>query len=271
MKHKGQPKVVLITGARTGIGRACAQTLVARGHRVYGASRTPPENPEFPYLAMDVNDSTSVETGVQQILDEAGRLDVAVNNAGWGYGGAIEETSIVEAKALFETNFFGVLRVCQAVLPSMRARRQGLIVNVSSVGGLMGMPFQGLYSASKFAIEGLTETLRMEARPWGIDVVALAPGDIQTDFTANRLHTEASQESTVYRDAYAKALVRIERDEQHGALPKTAARTLARIVEARSPRAHYVVGPFYQRIAAVARCFLPRRLVQRLIMLNYDL
>lgn len=270
--EKSREKVVLITGARSGIGLACALAMVEQGHRVYGTSRTPPsEDPGFAFLEMNVNDTASVEAGVQMILDQMGRLDVVVNNAGWGYGGAVEETSIEEAKALFETNFFGVLRVCRAVLPTMREQQQGLIVNIGSIGGLMGMPYQGLYSASKFAVDGLTASLRMEVRPWHVDVVLLAPGDIRTTFTANRQHTAASQTSEVYNAAYARALERIESDEQSGPPPETVGRALARIVNARVRRPRYVVGPFYERLAVLANRILPQRWMQRLIMLNYGL
>ncbi|MBN1246121.1 MAG: SDR family oxidoreductase [Anaerolineae bacterium] len=271
MDHE-HSKVVLITGARSGIGRACALAMVDQGYRVYGTSRTSPdEDLGFTFLEMDVDDTASVEAGVQTILDQTGRLDVVVNNAGWGYGGAVEDTSIDEAKALFETNFYGVLRVCHAVLPTMRAQRSGLIVNVSSIGGLMGVPYQGLYSASKFAVNGLTAAMRMEVRPWNIDVVVLAPGDIRTPFTANRQHTVGSRRSEVYEAAYARALARIESDEENGAAPEVVGRALVRIVNARVRRPVYVVGPFYQKLAVLASRILPRRVLHRLIMLNYGL
>lgn len=271
--EKGSDDVVLITGARSGIGRACAEAMVERGYRVYGTSRTPPSEgpPDLTFLEMDVDDAASVETGVRRILNETGRLDIVVNNAGFGYGGAVEDTSIEEAKALFETNVFGLLRVCHAVLPTMRAQRSGLIVNIGSIGGLMGLPYQGLYSASKFAVEGLSASLRMEVRPWHIDVVVLAPGDIKTPFTAHRRHTAASARSEVYQAAYARALARIEADEQQGADPAVVGRALVRIATARVRRPIYVVGPFYERLAVVARRLLPRGLFHKLVRLNYGL
>src|SRR5215470_2155720 len=145
-------QVVLITGASSGIGAACATYLHARGYRVYGTSRRPSEvpAPAFPLLAMDVDDDASVRHGVAQVLAMAGRVDVAVNNAGIAIAGAVEETSDDEARAQLETNLFGVLRVCRAVLPIMRQQGGGTIVNISSVAGALGIPFQGLYSASKF-------------------------------------------------------------------------------------------------------------------------
>jgi NAD(P)-dependent dehydrogenase (short-subunit alcohol dehydrogenase family) len=271
---RSRSKVILITGARSGIGRACADALVAQGHCVYGTSRTPggaaSEALGFPLLAMDVDDTDSVLAGVDAILKASGHLDVVVNNAGFGYGGAIEETSIAEAKALFETNYFGALRVCRAVLPHMRARRSGLIVNVSSIGGLMGLPFQGMYSASKFALEGLSASLRMEVRSFGIHVVLLTPGDICTPFTANRRAARAALcEDSAYRERYAAALTRMEADEQGGPSPEVVARTLTRIVNSRVPKPRYIVGPFYERVAAWAGRMLPAGLFERLLMTYY--
>lgn len=269
---KQERKIVLITGARSGIGRACADALTAQGHRVYGTSRTPPSDvSEFTFLPMDVNDSDSVESGVRWVLDDAGRIDVVVNNAGFGYGGSIEDTSVAEAQALFETNFFGPMRVCHAVLPTMREQGSGLIVNVSSIGGIMGLPYQGLYSASKFAIEGLTSSLRMEVQRFGINVVLLEPGDVKTPFTANRRHTAASQSSPVYQDDYAIALGRIESDEMNGISAEVVGQELVRIVDAQAPRARYLVGPIYEKLAVVASRLLPGRLFEKLLMSNYGL
>jgi NAD(P)-dependent dehydrogenase (short-subunit alcohol dehydrogenase family) len=268
-------KVALITGARTGIGNACARLLAAEGHRVYGTSRTPSaveeSDPGFNLIAMDVNDTESVNQGVETILTEAGRLDVVVNNAGFGYGGAVEDSSVEETKALFETNVFGPLRVCRAVLPHMRGRGEGLIVNVSSIGGLMGLPFQGLYSASKFAVEGLTASLRMEVKPFGIQVVLLEPGDIRTSFTANRRPTLATRARGAYREPYAKALGRIEADEQGGPDPEVVGRALVRIANKRVPKPRYIVGPFYERVAVWASHALPGALFEWLIMKYYGL
>jgi NAD(P)-dependent dehydrogenase (short-subunit alcohol dehydrogenase family) len=270
-------RVILITGARSGIGRACATALVGQGHRVYGTSRRLASVDAaalgYPMLAMDVDDDGSIRAGVDEVLKTAGRLDVVVNNAGFGYGGAIEDTSIGEAKALMETNFFGALRVCHAVLPHMRARGEGLIVNVSSIGGLMGLPFQGLYSASKFALEGLSASLRMEVKPFGIYVVLLEPGDICTSFTSNRRTVRAAKDdafgASVYHERYAAALSRIEADEQGGSPPDVVARALLRIVNHRSPRPRYVVGPFYERIAVWASRMLPAGLFERILMTYY--
>jgi NAD(P)-dependent dehydrogenase (short-subunit alcohol dehydrogenase family) len=272
--ERAQSRVALVTGARTGIGLACAIALAGDGYRVYGTTRNAdacPEDPRFTLLSMNVDDSASVEAGVQRILKEQQRLDVVINNAGWGYGGSIEDTTIDEAKALFETNFFGLMRVCQAALPPMRLQRRGLIVNVSSIGGLMGVPFQGLYSATKFAVEGMTEALRMEVKRFGVDVVLLEPGDIRTTFTENRRHTVASQSSELYKEQYARTLAKIESDERGGASPELVGRAVLRIANRKRRSVRYVVGPFYEKLAIVAKVLLPGTLFERVIMANYGL
>lgn len=274
-RKASKQEVVLIVGIRSAIGQACARALVDRGYRVYGTSRDPAtldlDALDLRRLPMDVTDDDAVATAVQTVLEEAGRLDVVVNNAGFGFAGAVEDTSIEEAKEQFETNFFGVLRVCRAVLPAMRAQGQGLIINVSSIGGLMGLPYQGLYSASKFAVEGLTESLRMEVRPFGIDVVLLEPGDIRTDFTQNRRDVAAATTDPTYQRQYARALAKIEADERHGAPPEVVARTLLRILDQRRPKPRYITGPLYEKLAVWLKYILPHSLFERLLMKNYGL
>src|SRR6185295_4263495 len=150
-------KVIIITGASSGIGKACADHLKSRDHKVYCASRSTEDQLAAGNVSLDVDDDDSVRLAVQRVLDDAGRIDVVINAAGFGIVGAVEDTSIEEAKMQFETNFFGVVRVCKAVLPVMRDQRSGLIVNISSIAGLVSLPFQSFYSASKFALEGMTE------------------------------------------------------------------------------------------------------------------
>ena len=263
-------KVILVTGASSGIGRACATRLARQGHRVYGTSRTPRSTDgDFTMLAMDVTGAASVQAAVQTLLDREGRIDVVVNNAGIGYGGAVEDTAIDEARATFETNFFGVLRVCHAVLPAMRAQGHGTIINVSSIGGLISLPFQGLYTASKYALEGLSEALRMEVKRFGIHVTLVEPGDTSTEFTANRRNTRGADENPVYREAYQHTLAQIEKDERNGAPPEAVARTVARIVKASRPKVRYAVGPFHQKLAILVKRLVPSGLFERIIMLAY--
>ncbi len=181
-----QERVAVVTGASSGIGAATARGLAAAGFRVFGASRRAPAGPAtgIEHVTIDVDDDSSVRGGVAEVLRDAGRIDVLVNNAGYLCAGAVEEVSIADAKAQFETNYFGVVRMSSAVLPGMRERRRGHIITVSSLAGLVPVPYWGQYNASKFAVEGLMETLRHEVRPFGIQVALVEPGNIKTPFYA---------------------------------------------------------------------------------------
>ena len=263
-------KVILVTGASSGIGRACATGLAQQGHRVYGTSRAPrSKDYNFTMLSMNVIDTASVLAAVQTLLEREGRIDVVINNAGFGYGGAVEDTAIEEAHTILETNFFGALRVCHAVLPSMRAQGSGTIINISSIGGLVSLPFQGLYSASKYALEGISEALRMEVKRFGIHVVLVEPGDTCTQFTANRRNTRNADKSPVYREAYRRTLAQIEADECNGAAPEAIARTVMRIVATPRPKVRYIVGQFHQKLAVLVKRLVPSGLFERIIMMVY--
>lgn len=270
------PRVVLITGASSGIGKACAEYLQGLGYRVYGTSRRAPPLPTEPgpglrLMAMDVTSEESVRQAVELVLACEGRIDVVVNNAGWGIAGSVEDTSIAEAQEQLDANFFGVLRVCQAVLPTLRRQGAGCIVNISSMGGLVSIPFQGLYSASKFAVEGMTESLRMELRPFGIRVAMIEPGDFRTGFTAERRMAAAAAQGP-YQRALCTAVAVMEEDEQGGATPEAIAWRLEKIIEARDPKLRHLVGPLAQRFAVgVLKKLLPQRWFERMIAGYYGI
>jgi NAD(P)-dependent dehydrogenase (short-subunit alcohol dehydrogenase family) len=175
-------RVAVVTGASSGIGGAIARQLAAAGFRVFGTSRRAPKTAEsgIEHVPIDVDDDESVREGVDQILRDAGRIDVLVNNAGYLRAGAVEEISVADAQAQFATNYFGVVRMTLAVLPGMRERRHGHLITISSLAGLVPVPFWGHYNASKFAVEGLMETLRHEVRPFGVQVALVEPGAIKT-------------------------------------------------------------------------------------------
>ncbi len=270
-------RVVLITGASSGLGRVCAEHLAALGHRVYGTSRgasfpgpdAPDAGPSL--IPMDVRDDASVRAAVDFVLARHGRLDVLVNNAGVGLAGSVEDTTPDEARDLFETNLFGAHRVCRAVLPTLREQRAGLIVNISSLGGLVTIPFQGFYSASKFALESMSEALRMEARPFGVRVTLLEPGDFKTNFTANRAFAAQAGDGSVYEERCRRAVAVMEHDEQGGADPMALARLVAALLEKRTPRPRYPLGMFFQKLLVGLKRFLPAGLVEKSIMAYYKL
>jgi NAD(P)-dependent dehydrogenase (short-subunit alcohol dehydrogenase family) len=212
-------------------------------------------------IPLDVTSDDSVAAAVRFVLEREGVVDVVVNNAGFGSAGAVEDTTIDEAREQFDTNFFGAMRVCRAVLPAMRRQGSGCIVNVSSIAGQVGVPFQALYSASKFAVEGFTEALRMEVAPFGIRVVLVEPGDFCTGFTGNR-RLARSPITDAYRERQTRAIGVMEHDETHGATPEAVARLVHRIITRRSPRLRYAVGPVSERVALLLKRFAPARLFE---------
>lgn len=266
------PRVAVVTGASSGIGRHCATHLAQHGLRVYGLSRRAPEPPAPGVISItaDVTDDLSVTRAIKDVLNrEAGRIDILINNAGYGLAGAIEDTSAEEARAQLDVNLLGTLRVCSAVLPAMRARGSGYILNVGSIGGLLAIPFQGLYSASKFALEGLTEALRLEVRPFGIRVVLLEPGDHRTAFTDRRTFTQASATNSAYRDNLTRAVGRMSADEQAGPNPDRLAQLVLRIINTPQPRLRYTVGPAPQRAAIWLKRLAPYALVEKILSSYY--
>ena len=260
-----QKRVVLVTGASSGIGRACAEFLAGSGYRVYGASRRSAASSLVESISMDVRDDASVRDAVAGVIAREGRIDVVVNSAGIAIAGAVEDTLIEEAREQFDVNFFGVLRVCRAVLPAMREQRAGYIVNIGSIGGLVAIPFQGFYSASKFALEGLSESLRLETSPFGVHVVLIEPGDHRTGLTDNRRRTAESDSNPAYRARFHRAATRMAADEQDGPEPQAVALLLHRIVSNPRPRLRYTVGPIPQRAAVWLKRLLPYAVVEKVM------
>ena len=233
-------KVALVTGASSGIGRAIAQQLVADGFQVFGTSRKGAQVSErgIEMVELDVDSDESVRSCVGGLLQRAGRIDVLVNNAGYLLGGAVEETTIEEAKAQFETNFFGAFRVINALLPTMRAQMAGRIVNVTSLAGVVPLPFWGLYNASKFALEGLTETLRYELKPFGISVSAIEAGLIKTRFYTDDRKAKPIEAYKPWHHRFRKTMAEFERKAPG---PELVARAVSRAVAARKPALRYRV------------------------------
>jgi NAD(P)-dependent dehydrogenase (short-subunit alcohol dehydrogenase family) len=252
-------KVILVTGASSGIGRTIADLLHARGHTVYGTSRRPQAH-QAPWqlIGMDVTDDASVFAAVTTVLAEAGRIDALVNNAGLVVAGSVEDTSIEEARTSFETNVLGPMRVAKAVLPGMRERRAGTIVNIGSLAGRIGMPFQGVYSATKFALEGLTEGLRQEVAGFGVAVTLVAPGDTATPVVDNRVRAVAALDpGSSYAADFSRVVAMYEKDERAGAPAASVAGLVAALVEGRKAGARFVVGPLPQRLMVAARSLVP--------------
>jgi NAD(P)-dependent dehydrogenase (short-subunit alcohol dehydrogenase family) len=237
-------KVVLVTGATSGIGLAIAGQLASDGHRVFGTGRTVTgaggggvAAKGVAMLSLDVCSDDSVRGCVAAVLAQAGRIDVLVNNAGYLLAGAIEEATIEQAKAQFETNFFGIVRMVKAVLPTMRAQRGGQIVNMSSLAGLVPVPFWGFYNASKFAVEGYSETLRIELKPLGIWVSLVEPGTIKTAFYAQSAAVPIPEYSP-WRD---RGLATLKGFSEKAPGPDVVAHVVSKLVKSSRPRLRYAV------------------------------
>jgi NAD(P)-dependent dehydrogenase (short-subunit alcohol dehydrogenase family) len=238
-------RVVLVTGASAGFGRSICERLAHEGYRVYGTSRRkPPPGAPFPFVEMDVDRDDSVAAAVAEVIAREGRLDAVVGNAGMGIAGALEDTSSQEAFAQFQTNFFGNHRLCRAVLPHLRKRDVAHIIIIGSLAGIVGIPFQGMYAASKFALEGYCEALRLELRGSPVRVTVLEPGDFATGFTSARTNVAASGAGSFYQEAFAKALATIERDEREGADPALLSQVVQEVLQdLQPPVRRVVVGP----------------------------
>lgn len=257
-------KVILITGASSGFGQAMAQILHEAGHKVYGTvRRMPPRQPGgINYLIMDVTDSATVEGCVTDVTEKEGRIDVLICNAGAGIAGPLEHTTDEEAQKLMDVNFLGVHRTTRAVLPHMRTRGKGTIIYINSIGGLMGLPYQGFYSASKFALEGYCQALRLEVQKYNVSVVSVYPGDFATPFTSSRriLHTNPTE----YSD-FPAALKVIEESETSGLQPQYLARRINRIITSAHPDPAYIIATPLQKLSVGLKWLLPGRLFGKIL------
>ena len=265
-------KVVFITGISSGFGKSTAEYLAQKGHVVYGTSRKEIETDNrINVLKADVTDVNSVKTAVETVLQKEGRIDILINNAGMGISGPVETALSDDIRLQMRTNFMGAVNVIQAVLPAMRKQKSGTIINISSIGGLMGLPFQGFYSASKFAIEGISEALRMELKPFNIKVVVIRPGDFFTSFTSNRKADENISGNNPYEPQFRKSLSIIETDEKGGMKPEFFARKLARIIEKKNPNSTYIISTAEQKLAVVLKRILPDALFAGILGSHYGI
>ncbi len=265
-------KVVLITGGSSGIGKSVGEFLTQKEFKVYGTSRNPDsiENHPFQLLALDVNNLESIKNTIDEVIAVEGRLDVLINNAGMGITGPIEETPTEEMRKVFDTNFFGAIDVMKAVLPQMRAQKSGLIINVTSIAGYMGLPFRGIYSATKGALEIVTEAIRMEVKGFGIEVTNIAPGDFVTNIASGRYHTPVIENSP-YKDNYEQNLELMNSHVDSGSNPIQMAKAIHKIINTKKPNIHYKEGDFMQKFSIVLKKILPDKVYEKLLMNHYKL
>jgi len=265
-------KVVLITGGSSGIGKSVGEFLKEKGFIVYGTSRNPQNYPasKFPIIALDVTENDSIVSCVKSVVDKEGQLDVLINNAGAGITGPIEEIPELEIKRNFDTNFFGPINVIKAVLPQMRLQNSGLILNVTSIAGYMGLPYRGIYSASKGALELITEAFRMEIKDFNIHMSNVAPGDFATNIAAGRFHAPVKADSP-YKTSYGNTLELMNSHVDSGKDPLLMAKAIFGIINTEKPKVHYKVGEFMQKFSIVLKRILPDRIYEKLLLNHYKL
>ena len=245
-----QKQVILLTGASSGIGYDAARMLAEQGHKVYAAARrtelmAPLQDLGVKVLKMDVTNEDSMQEGVNLVLNKEGRIDTLINNAGYGYFGAIENVTMEEARRQMEVNVFGLARLCQLVLPKMRKQGRGRIINTASVAGKAVLYFGGWYNVSKFSVEAFSDALRMEMKPFGIDVVMIEPGGIKTDWgIIAAKHLAESSKGTPYEDAALRESETLDKVYHSNLLskPKVVAKAISRAVNSRRPKARYRIG-----------------------------
>ena len=265
-------KVVLITGGSSGIGKSIGEFLQKKGYTVYGTSRNPDKiaNSLFPLLALEVKDVQSIKLAVANVIATSGRIDILINNAGVGITGALEEIPMEEIKNNFETNLFGPIEVMKAVLPQMRQQQFGLIINITSIAGYMGLPYRSVYSASKGALELITEALRMEVKDFGISITNVAPGDFATNIASGRYHAPLIKGSA-YELPYGNTLKVMNEHVDIGGNPNEMAEAIYKIMQNPNPKIHYKVGAFLQKFSIVLKRILPDKVYEKMLLNHYKL
>ncbi len=266
-------KIILITGISSGFGKQTAELLAAEGHTVYGTVRSDVEiSSSITRLKLDLTDIDSIQHSVQTMFQKEGRIDILINNAGMHTGGPIETSPIENIKLQLDTNFLGMVNLTREVLPLMRKQGGGTIINFSSIGGLMGLPFQAFYSAGKFAIEGFSEALRMEVKQFNIKIVLINPGDFHTNNSANRRNfLTPTDNNDPYNGQYLKTLAIIEKDEANGWEPIVLAKKLVKIVGCKNPRQRYIIASFEQKLAVALKYILPGKLFRMILEDHYKI
>ncbi|MEP2935115.1 MAG: SDR family oxidoreductase [Gilvibacter sp.] len=265
-------KVVFITGGSSGIGKSIGDYLHFREYTVIGTSRNPDRYPDsnFELVAMQVQAPESIQAAVAHTIQKHGKIDVLVNNAGVGITGPIEETPDAQVHNAFNTNVYGPIRVINTVMPHMREASSGLIINITSIAGYMGLPYRGIYSASKAALGVITEAMRMEIREFGVQMTTIAPGDFATNIAAGRYHAPVLEDSA-YKENYAKSIAIMDEHVAHGNDPKEMAKAVYNIIQKKKPKVHYREGAFIQKFSIVLKRLLPDTWYEKLLRSHYKL
>ena len=253
---------IIITGTSAGIGFTLAEYLGKKGHTVFGLSRKNVESNYFKTIPTDITDHSQVQNAIAEVLKTESRIDILINNAGMGMVGPVEDSSQAEILQLFNLNLVGTVQMMTAVLPLMRAQKMGRIINISSIGSEMGLPFRGFYSASKAAVDKVTEAIRYEVSPWNIQVCALHLGDIKTKIAENRVKTKISEP---YQKIFDKVYGLMNAHVDHGNEPLEVAEYIEKLLEKRHWKAHFYYAKFGQRIGVPLKWMLPQNFYENLM------
>ncbi|SFI56704.1 SDR family oxidoreductase [Halpernia frigidisoli] len=253
---------IIITGSSAGIGFAIAEYFGKKGHQVFGLSRTLSESQFFQSISVDVTKKESIDSTIFEILKENKSIDLLINNAGMGMVGPVEDTTQEDILKLFSLNLSGSVMMMSAVLPNMRENKKGKIINISSIGSEMGLPFRGFYSASKSALDKVTEAIRYEVYPWNIEVCSLHLGDIKTNIAENRLKTNVSE---AYKDVFTKVYDHMNGHVKDGTEPIEVAEFVEKLLEKNKWKAHYYFGKFGQKIGIPLKWILSQNFYEKLM------
>jgi NAD(P)-dependent dehydrogenase (short-subunit alcohol dehydrogenase family) len=266
-------KVVLITGGTSGLGEAMAFAFSKQKYLVYAAGRNienKKESPNLKYIYLDVTNDEIINKAINKIVSEHNKIDILINNAGIGVAAALEEISINEVKHAFDINLFGTLRLIKSVVPHMRNQGSGLIINISSIAGQVGLPFQGIYSSTKFALEGMTEALQTELKPFEIKVCLVEPGDYKTKVNINRKLVVPSSESP-YANRLESFFSIIDKNIEKGRNPEKLAKLIVRISKMKNPRLRYRSGRVFERITPFLHWIIPPKIFAKVLEIFYKL
>lgn len=263
-------QVVFITGGSSGIGKAIGELLHEKGYKVFGTSRDSSVYPDsvFPLIDMNLTESDSINDAVSELIQQAGKIDILINNAGVGITGPLEETPIEETHYAMQVNLYGPMQVINAILPSMRKQKSGRILNITSIAGYMGLPYRGVYSASKGALGVITETYRMELRSFGIEMCSVAPGDFATNIAAGRYHAPVREDSP-YKEIYAESLKMMDEHVDDGSDPNQMADAVYKIIQKRKLKVHYKVGDSLQKLSTILKRILPSTIYEKMLRNHY--
>ena len=263
------PKVVVITGAFSGLGAFIATYLSEKGHIVYGTSRAiEGQSRNFHTFNMDVSSEESIRAAVNSIVQQQGRIDVLINNAGLGIASPIETLAAEDIQRVLDTNVVGVIRTCQAVLPVMRAQGSGRIINISSIGSENGLPYRGLYSASKAAVDRITEALRIEVAPFGVQACIVQPGGVKTDINKNRIRVQLPPDNP-YKESFETTYTLIDESVEKGLAPRVFGTLIEKLLHTPTLKRCYRVGKSVEKLSVVLKQLLPSTTFEKMIKNHY--